>query len=316
MTPASVVVTGATGFVGRHLVRALVDDGLDVHCLLRRPAAESSEPLPEGTTAHCLSGLDGDDLIDLLRSISPGCLLHLAAAGVDPADDDPSALLSTNVGLTSDLLQAAAASGIPRVVHTGSCFEYSAAATTPLAEEAPTAPTSIYGATKAASVLCARALAHSLGLSVVVLRLFGVYGPGERPARLVPHVIGRLAADQEVPLTAGRQVRDVIYVDDAVRAFRHAAQLPAEGPFSLYNVCSGIGLSVHDIATAIADAMGRPRSLLRFGALPGRTQESSAIVGDPARFTAAGWRARIDLADGIRRTIDSMAAPVAPETQS
>jgi nucleoside-diphosphate-sugar epimerase len=173
-----------------------------------------------------------------------------------------------------------------------------------LREDHPLRPASLYGAAKAAATLYGTALARELSIPFIVLRLFGVFGRGERAERLIPYLINQLKDDHPVDLTPGEQVRDVVYVDDAVDALVAAAETRNLEPGGVYNVCSSQPKRVAEIAETVADAMQKPRPLLRFGARPYRAHEPMWLVGDNRRFTAAThWQPRTTLAEGVQRML-------------
>ncbi len=303
MTLEPILVTGATGFIGRALARSLAARGLETTCLVR--SAERGTrllPHPECRVVEVPSFEPAAVLHEAVAGRAPRTVFHLAASGVAQGDRDPGQLVAGNVSLLADLLAAAADWPVARFIHVGSCAEYGER-TEPLDEDAPLAPTSLYGAAKAAATLLGRPLAKQLGVPLLVLRPFGVFGPGEAPRRLLPHLLAKLTAGEDVPLTPGDQERDFLYVGDVVRALFTAASTDGldEG---IFNVCSGIARPVRDVALAVAEAVGRPASALRFGAQPARPDEAPRIVGDGRRFEAAtSWRPRFDLDEGLARSV-------------
>jgi nucleoside-diphosphate-sugar epimerase len=302
----AVLVTGVTGFIGSAVARRLLDAGARVYGLVRPHSARDR-----------LSGLRGLDILEVesfaveqLRRVLAGrrieLVCHLAAYGVTPGDDDPEVMLDANVTLVGRLLTSLASHSIRRFIHTGSCSEYGIpTAGRPIAETEPLRPASLYGASKAASVMIGTALAARLGMPFVTLRLFGVFGAGESPHRLVPYLATRLRRGEEVDLTPGEQVRDVLYVDDVAEAFLSAATADILTPYEVYNVCSGCPVRVREIAELVADGLGTARQKLGFGRRPYRPDEPMWMVGDNARFvTATRWRPRTSVEQGIRRYLE------------
>lgn len=267
-----------------------------------------------------LSDFRAERLAAALRQTRAELVYNLAAHGVSAGGGDLDAMLRGNVDLVVELVRAADEVGSVGVVHTGSCFEYAASPTgEDLNEDVPPRPFSFYGATKAASVLLAEGLARHLGVALTTLRLFGVYGPGESPERLVPYLVQKLRRDESVDLTEGTQVRDLLYVEDAAEAFWRAgcrfSELAGRGP---YNVCSGRGVSVREIGALVAEQLDRPPELLGWGARPGRPGEPARIVGDNRRFRAAtGWTPTTSLDAGLRKTIAHLLkAEVGPDAKT
>ena len=236
---------------------------------------------------------------------NPDVVFNLASAGVNPADRDPLAMIDGNIRLLA-ALQAALENQKPRrFLHTGSCAEYAAAETGHrIAEDDDLEPASLYGAAKLCASLYGAAFAAQHGMPFLNLRLFGVFGIGEAPHRVVPYLIAKLRENHPVDLTPGEQMRDWLYIDDVVDALLEAAtcaHLPETGVF---NVCSGHATTVRELAEHTADAMGKPKDLLRFGARPYRSDEPMWIVGDNRRFLeATAWQPRVPVAEGIRRMV-------------
>jgi nucleoside-diphosphate-sugar epimerase len=162
----------------------------------------------------------------------------------------------------------------------------------------------IYGASKAAGGIVARALAESLGVKLRLLRFFKVYGEGEAPHRLLPSLVAGLSRGERVPLSDGRQIRDFIHVDDVVQACLAAGNdmvLPSRPLTATWNVCTGIGHSVETFAALVAQTMGKRAELLGFGELPMRADDEPYLVGDGERmFRELGWLPKLDLEAGIR----------------
>ncbi|WP_437806291.1 NAD-dependent epimerase/dehydratase family protein [Sorangium sp. So ce1078] len=299
------VVTGATGFIGSALVRRLLAGGCDV--VATSPARSSGwarlSRLSPGQRLRQLplERLTRDALLDAVGGEPPDAVFHLASAGVNPRERAPAALVEGNVGALVAALEAAQSWGGTRVVFTGSCSEYSAAIEGQLVDEgAPRAPSELYGAAKAAAHDYGRAVARALSVPLVTLRLFGVYGPGEAPYRLIPYLAARLRARERVDLTPGTQLRDLTFVDDVVEALLLGATTAGLELGAAYNVCSGRPTSVREVCLEVARQLGAPESLLDFGARPPRPDEAPWLVGDPRRFRAAtGWHPRMPLSPGV-----------------
>ncbi|KYF95303.1 NDP-sugar oxidoreductase [Sorangium cellulosum] len=299
------VVTGATGFIGAALVRRLLAGGCDVVAAApARPSgwARLSRPSPGQRLRQLpLERLTRDALLDAVGDAPPDAVFHLASAGVNPRERAPDALLEGNAGALVATLEAAARWGGARVVFTGSCSEYSAVVEGQLVGEAAArAPADLYGAAKAAAHDYGRAVARALSVPLVTLRLFGVYGPGEAPHRLIPYLAARLRAGERVDLTPGTQLRDLTFVDDVVEALLLGATTAGLELGAAYNVCSGRPTSVREVCLEVARQLGAPESLLDFGARPPRADELPWLVGDPGRFCAAtSWQPRMPLSSGV-----------------
>ncbi len=295
-----VLLTGATGFVGSHLVRALVDAGAEVHALRRRPDAGLSR---QGVTWHAGDLLEPESLRAAAEAARPAVVFHLAAYGTTPAERDEALTVRVNVDGSLALWQALREQRA-RVVVAGSSGEYGAT-DMPAREDQACAPGDLYGASKLAAGSLLLALGRRDGREVVVLRLFGVYGPGDRPERVLPHVVESLLAGRAAPLTHGEQRRDFTYVSDAVAALLLAATRPLAPSAQVLNVGGGGCHRLRDVLETAARLVGdESLSLLQFGALASRP-------GDPPRLCASletvekslGYVPRVSLADGLARTV-------------
>lgn len=294
------LVTGAAGFLGSHLVPRLIGAGADV-CALDQPRAQhwpELERLGVATAVRAdVRALAQPAHDAVLAGISS--IIHLAAVGVVPEQIDIRDVVHGNVDGTLAVLMAAQRLGA-RVIYCGSCFEYGAGAG--WTEDALPAPATEYGAAKAAGWLLAHAFARRTGLEVVSLRPFTMYGPGEPPSRLVPSVVRRALAGGAIDLTPGDQARDFVYVEDAADAFV-AAATSHEAVGGTFNVCTGEPITVRDLVRQVLAATGSA-SVARFGALPYRPTEALMLSGDPSRTARVlGWRARVSLEEGLGRTI-------------
>ena len=292
------LVTGAAGFLGSHLVPRLTAAGAGV-CALDRPNARGWSRIE--SVADCLRD-DVSELAmpkhdDALRGVTT--IIHLAAAGVVGELPDPREVVSGNIDGTMAVLMAARRLGA-RVVYCGSCFEYGSGER--WTEDALPAPSTEYGAAKSAGWLLAQAFSRRTGIEVVSLRPFTMYGPMEPPGRLVPSVVRRALAGQAIDLTPGDQARDFIYVEDVADAFVAAAARDA-AVGGTFNVCTGTAVTVRHLVETVLRSSGST-SEARFGALAYRPTEYKMLSGDPSRAERVlGWRARVSLEEGLARTI-------------
>jgi nucleoside-diphosphate-sugar epimerase len=309
MSAQRALVTGATGFIGRHLVRGLIEAKLQVVVLVR-----PGSPVPEQWHGRvtCIACDDWSEagLCAALASQPFDLVFHLATYGVRPNDRDPGLMLRINVGLPALFVRLCKERGA-RLVMAGTFSEYERTPDqTRLSERSPLETRKIYGASKAAGGIVASALAESLGVRLRLLRFFQVYGAGEAPHRLLPSLVAGLSRGERVALSDGTQVRDFIYVDDVVEACIKAGDdmtLPSRALAATWNVCTGVGHSVRTFAVLVAGAMGEPVERLGFGDLPMRPDDEPYLVGDGERMLRAlDWRPKYDLADGIRAAVTAL----------
>ena len=268
-----VLLTGATGFVGRQIHRALVADGHAVRVLIR-----------PGSQARLVARADVVETADLFAEAPE--TLERACEGIDTLVHaawyvEPGRYLEAAENLAClcgslTLARAAADAGVGHVVGLGTCFEY-ALPSERLTAASPLAPTTLYATAKLA--LCttlARHLANE-GIGFSWARLFYLYGEGEHPSRLVPHVRAALAAGQPAKLSAGTQLRDFL---DVQVAGEMIARIVSREQAGAINVCSGRAVTLRAFVEAIADETGQ-RDLLEFGSAPARATDPAAVVGVP-----------------------------------
>jgi nucleoside-diphosphate-sugar epimerase len=309
MSAQRALVTGATGFIGRHLVRGLIEAQTQVVALVR-PGNRAPEHWHGRVT--CIACDDWSEA-GLRAALAPqpfDVAYHLAAYGVRPSDREPRLMLRVNVELPAHIVCLCKERGA-RLVMAGTLSEYERPPDqTRLTERSPLETAKIYGASKAAGGMVATALAESLGVKLRLLRLFKVYGEGEAPHRLLPSLVAGLARGERVPLSDGTQIRDSIHVEDAVEACiqaGHDMTVPAHAQTATWNVCTGIGHSVRTFAIQVAQAMDQRAELLGFGDLPMRADDEPYLVGDGGRMSQAlGWRPKHDLAAGIRAAVAAL----------
>lgn len=298
VAPERVLVAGAAGFIGSHLVRHVAALGPEVIALVR-----------PGSPLVRLEGVSGrvtvvpGDLADpaplsaVLAGLRPDVCLDAAWGDLRGGPDDPGHLASLRHAL--GLAQMMADAGCRRYIHTGTCFEY-ALNDGLISEASPLGAHTLYGACKQAAGVAITALGRAVRtMRVAWPRIFYVYGPHEAPDRLVPAVACGLLRREPVETTAGEQVRDYMHVDDVASAIWTVAVSPHEGAV---NIATGDHVPVRQVVELIGRLVGRPE-LLRIGALPDRPEEPPAILGDGTLLRRLGWRPRYTLEEGLSQTV-------------
>jgi GDP-4-dehydro-6-deoxy-D-mannose reductase len=288
------VVTGARGFVGTHLTRHLSARGVDVVSL----------------DVDDRQGVDITDREAVLRRIeqeSPDVVYHLAALSHVGESWTDTRVHAVNVGGTAAVVDACVRVGVARVLVVGSAEQYGAVDPTapPIVETTACHPRSPYGRSKVEAERVALAAHTDHGLAVVCTRAFNHTGPGQSPAFLVPGLAARIAAAErggsdEIAMGNGTPVRDFSDVRDVVDAYVLLAEHGSAG--EVYNVCSGRGVAVADLAALMVDRARRPLRIVTDPELV-RPVDVPVLVGDNTKLVAAtGWRARHPLED----TLDAM----------
>jgi UDP-glucose 4-epimerase len=298
-------VTGASGFVGAVVARAMLARGREVHCAVRDPGAWRLRELG-GAELHRCDLLDAGATEALVRALRPDAVLHLAAYGAYETQTDPARIVRTNLEATATLVDACARAGVARFVHTGSSSEYGYQDHAP-DEDEPLAPNSLYAVTKAAATAYARHAGRSGALHTVTLRLYSVYGPYEEPSRLIPAAIVRGLAGAYPPLADPEIARDFVYADDAASAYEAAltAGVPAG---AVYNVGTGAQTSLREVAATSRRRFGIAEEP-RWGTMAPRRWDTTTWVANVARAEAElGWRASTPFAEGFARTAEWIAA--------
>lgn len=277
----TVLLTGASGFVGRQVLRALVERGAVVRAVARRGSV-----FPPEDRARIERMVRTDDLfaegVDWWTRTCDGVDVVIHAAWyAEPGRYVQSSLNMECLVGTLQMARGAAAAKVRRVVGVGSCAEYDTSVGT-LAVDTPLRPQSPYAAAKAAAFLALSEWLPAQDVAFAWCRLFYLYGEGEDERRLVPYVRSQLTAGRVAELTTGTQIRDFLDVRDAGRRIAEVALGDDEGPV---NVCSGVPVTVRELAERIADEVGR-RDLLAFGARPVNPFDPPYVVGVPNEVKA------------------------------
>ncbi len=304
-----VVVTGAAGFIGSHLVDTLLREGHEVlgidAFVPYYPRAAKETNLEAARQSRAFRLVEGSLLeLDLLPLLDGAAhVYHLAAqAGVRASwGRDFQVYTDNNVLATQRLLEAAVAAGTPRLVYASSSSVYGDTASLPLREDGPCRPVSPYGVTKLAAEHLVHLYEVNHGLPVVSLRYFTVYGPRQRPDMAFHRFLR--AAREGTPVTLygdGRQTRDFTFVDDIVRATRAAGD--SGRPGRVYNVGGGERVALRDVLALIEDVAGRKLDLERQAAQKGDMRDTFADT-QAAREDLA-FRSSVGLREGLRREWD------------
>ena len=300
------LVTGGAGFIGSHLVDALLAAGHEATIVDHLDPARAATFEAAAARGARLVRADVTDVPRMLGAFAqarPEVVFHLAAQiDVRRSVEDPSTDAHVNIGGTAAVLEAARQAGVRRVVLASTAGVYGDPERLPTPETAPLAPLSPYGAGKAAAEAYMSMFSRLHGLSTLSLRMSNVYGPRQNPhgeAGVVAIFCSAAAEGRQVTVFGdGAQTRDFVFVEDVVAAFLRAAASDAQGAL---NVSTGAETSL----AQLVETLGVKRA-----DGPSRLGEIRRSSLDPALAAERlGWRARTTLADGLERTLAALALP-------
>jgi nucleoside-diphosphate-sugar epimerase len=296
-----VLLTGATGFIGSYALRRLLAAGHQVAVLVR----PGSNPWRIADVLDRARRVEGDlDRIAAIerpvRDFAPEAVAHLAWFGVgNRLRNDPGQV--DNIKATVELVRLADKAGAKQWVGLGSQAEYGPRAE-PIDEQAPTRPTTLYGISKLSACLLAGHLCGEAGMRFAWLRVFSTYGPKDDPGWMIPYLILELLRGNRPALTAGEQMWDYLYIEDAAEAVARAVGSP--GASGVFNLGSGRGEPLRAIIERARDRID-PSLPLGFGEVPYRPDQVMRLEARIDRLRAAtGWGPQIGLDEGLRRTVD------------
>jgi UDP-glucose 4-epimerase len=286
-----ILVTGGSGFIGRHAVAELSRAGAHVRVVDLKPHPDPDVEIVVGDMADL-------DVLEAAFAGGADAVVHLAAVtSVLRSLERPELTFTTNVAATHALLEAARAAGVRSLV-----FASTNAVTGPMeapaiTEAATLKPLTPYGATKAAAEMLMSAYTASYGLRCACLRLTNVYGPGmQAKDSIVARLMRAIRLERTFEIYGdGRQVRDYVHVSDVIAAVRLGLDNEDwKGPIV---IGSGTSLSVLEVVEAVREVTGAELTVEHGPARPG---EMPAVIVDPSRARAAGWSPEYDLESGLR----------------
>lgn len=289
-----VILTGATGFVGRHAVQPLLARGFEVHALARTPRVEARIGR---VSWHEADLLDPAATAAVVGKLGATHLLHFAWYAEHGRFWEAPENLDW-VAASLGLLRSFHASGGRRVVVAGTCAEYAWDGDC-CDERTPLRPASLYGVSKNALRALVEEYTRAAGLSAAWARIFFTFGPGEQPTRVIAAVARALVRGETVPCSPGTQVRDFLYVEDVATAFAVLLDSDATGSF---DIGSGEAVALRTLLEGLERLAGR-QGLVRFGEAPHRS-EPPRIVADSRRLRdELGWTPGNTLDEGLERTL-------------
>ncbi|NNF54286.1 MAG: NAD(P)-dependent oxidoreductase [Acidimicrobiales bacterium] len=297
------LITGASGFIGRHLVSALAGQGhgltpprssrrRQIHVIARQADLTFEGVDPGSITLHQTDLMNSDDVSELVGRLRPSELFHLAWFNGDSKSRYSDPQNFDWVAVAENLVETFAREGGRRAVLTGSCIEYGARGGV-LSENDRPDPDTVYGRCKLDAGQRSLSVCDDYpDLSVAVARVFFVLGRHEDPNRLVPHIIRQLLNNQPAELSSGTQRRDYMHAWDVALGLVAIADSSLTG---FVNLGMGSSVSVKELSEIVGEAVGRP-DLLWFGKRPGGADAAAEITANISRLTSAtNWRPTLDL---------------------
>jgi NAD dependent epimerase/dehydratase len=306
----SVLVTGAGGFIGSHLVERLVELGANVRALARYNSRNDwglLELLPAAIKNEIEVVLgDLTDPHGTIRMVQ-GCrtIFHLAALIAIPYSYiAPAHYVATNCGGALNLLEAARHHGVERFVHTSTSETYGTAQYTPIDEAHPLRGQSPYAASKIGADKLAESYYLSFALPVVTLRPFNTYGPRQSARAIIPTIISQGLSGKVIRLGRLDPIRDLTFVSDTVAGFIRAAECP-QAIGELINLGSGRSITIGELARQIIGLLGGGQEIISEAARvrPDASEVMELICNYGKAQKLLGWEPRVSLKEGLDYTI-------------
>jgi UDP-glucose 4-epimerase len=305
-----ILLTGATGFVGAHLLRELLKHDCQIHLIIKSQSQKwrIADILSDSKiTVHEVALHDFAAISQLVKTIQPTVIYHLAARGAYSSQNDWRDIMETNLVGTWNLMMACQDIDYELFVNTSSSSEYGFQ-NEPMSEKQPAHPNSFYAVAKAASTLLAEYLGSVSAQSqpIVTLRLFSVYGPYEEPSRFFPTVWRAIHQRQTIQLVSPTTARDFIHIDDVVAAYLAIDDLKKH-PGACFNVGTGQQSTMSQVMSEIQNIAEQHSSSqklkLEWGAFPARSWDAQTWVADMSHtFGNLEWRPELTLKAGLEKT--------------
>ena len=295
-----VLVTGAAGFIGSHIVRTILKEDNSVTVAVRRRASveQFKNRVSLLTVVEC-DLREGSQVRRLVADSQPELAIHLAWY-TEPGKYWRGPENLDCVGMTLDLARALTEGGCRRLVAAGTCAEYDWSHGLLSEESTPLRPRSLYGVAKNATRELLEAFCREGSMEFAWARFFYLYGPGEPRMRLVPSITLPLLQNRPAPTTSGAVIRDFLHVDDAASALWAVAQSKLMGPV---NIASGHGVKVRTIVETISSILGREERI-QWGTIPDAPSDPPVVVAEVRRLRdETSWAPIWQLEKGLANTI-------------
>ena len=291
-----VLITGATGFIGRHVLQMLSKSEYEIHAIYN-----TNPPITDlKHNWHKANILEEKEIEKVVGDVKPEYLLHLAwetTHGTFWESQENYKWISASL----NLIKHFKLNGGKRIVAVGTCAEYDFGLDTCSEDSTPIKPQSVYGKCKYSFYNELKSYCENNDMNFAWGRIFYLYGKYENPNRLVPFVIRSLLHNQIARTTHGNQVRDYMQVEDVASAFVKILDSNINGAI---NIASGIPVKINELTKTIAAKIGK-EDLLQIGSVPVKENEPEFIVADASRLkNELSWHPKINLSTGLDKTID------------
>ena len=295
-----VLITGATGFIGKNFINSLRDK-FEIYALLLNENEKKIIPQIEYILWEIFFNKDEEIITLSGKKVEKiDSVIHLASYGVNPKDNDIDKMIESNIGLTKNLILNLERVSCKNIIFTGSGFEYGDKGKMKLRENMELNPFSLYGTTKVSSFLIGKKLCEILGINYINLRLFNIFGEHEGDNRLIPQIIKNYLSGNKLNLTEGKQIRDYLYIKDIIEVYEMIIEKNIYNN-ETYNVCSSEEITIKEFIVKVAKIIGIDEESLNFGAIPTRKEEAMYIVGDNSKLKKDfNWNKKYSYEVGIK----------------
>lgn len=299
----SVLITGATGFIGSHLTRRLSQEGYKVSIITRQKSKiiilKDILPLID---VYYSDLLHLSKLKKIMRSVKPNYIFHLATYPNYRSAKDIYNLVETNIIGTLNLLMASLEINYAMFVNTGSSSEYGIK-NNPMKETDSLEPISFYAATKASATFLSQVFAKIYNKPIVTFRLFSVYGPHEEEDRFIPTAIKAALLNAPFFLTKDIVKRDFVFVDDVVNAYLSIMNRSI-APGEIYNIGTGIQYSNHYIVETLEKIIGKKIKIAKKSFKNRPWDTKTWVANNKKAVTMLDWKPKYDLTAGLTKTVE------------